>query len=80
LSRNPTKRRACAVVTESCPGCQELLGPMTFTRAIRMNIFILERKGKTMKMKELQRQIASIFKEYRELREKYSKLMRGNDE
>ena len=54
--------------------------PLTFTWAIKMNIFKLERKERTMKMKELQRQIASIFKEYRELREKYAKLMRGNDE
>jgi hypothetical protein len=53
---------------------------MTFTWAIKMNIFKLERKERTMKMKELQKQIASIFKEYRELREKCAKLMRGNDE
>jgi hypothetical protein len=53
---------------------------MTFTWAIKMNIFKLERKERTMKIKELQRQIASILKEYRELRGKYSKLMRGNDE
>ena len=33
-----------------------------------------------MKIKELQRQIASFLEEYRELREKYAKLMRGNDE
>jgi hypothetical protein len=56
------------------------VGPMTFTWAIKMIIFKLERKERAMKMKELQRQIASFFEEYRELREKYSKLMRGNDE
>ncbi len=44
-----------------------------------MIIFKLERKEKTMKMKELQKQITSIFKEYRELREKYAKLMRRDD-
>jgi len=32
-----------------------------------------------MKMKELQRQIKSMIEEYRELREKYAKLMQGND-
>jgi hypothetical protein len=44
-----------------------------------MNIFKLERR-KTVSMKELNRQIASVFKEYRELRKKYAEFIRGNDE
>jgi hypothetical protein len=44
-----------------------------------MIIFESEREEKAMKMKELQRQIKSFFEEYRELREKYANLARGDD-
>ena len=39
--------------------------------------YLLDRRERTMKMKELKKQIKSFFDEYSELRAKCEKLMRG---